>query len=60
MADFKSEQSRIDREQNTLTSLKPYPLMKLEDMYFHEIGVKQNLEVQSISSIGSRMVGLGA
>jgi hypothetical protein len=40
MADFKSEQSRIDGERNTVTSLKPYPLMKLEDMYFHEIGVE--------------------
>jgi hypothetical protein len=40
IADFKSEQSRIDGEQNTPTSLKPYPLMKLEDMYFHEIGVE--------------------
>jgi len=40
LADFKTEQSRIDGERNVPRSLKPYPLMKLEDMYFHEIGVE--------------------
>lgn len=40
LADFRSEQIRIAGEQDMRDSLKPYPLMKLVDMYFHEIGVE--------------------
>jgi hypothetical protein len=35
LSEFQDEQSRIEREQNM-----PYPLMKLEDMYFHQIGLE--------------------
>jgi len=37
LSEFKNEQARIEREQKMPY---PYPLMKLEDMYFHQIGVE--------------------
>jgi hypothetical protein len=35
LSEFQDEQGRIEREQSML-----YPLMKLEDMYFHQIGLE--------------------
>jgi len=40
VGDFRGEQTKIAEEQDLPASLQPYPLMKLVDMYFHEIGVE--------------------